>query len=213
MRLEIKMPFIDDLALELISLVMVSGIVVYLTGIAYLEYRKNGPKNVEETLRLGIFPLGFLGGLIVILGLWQEMTWPFPGGTSLYNIAFSDVYLIFGILLLVMVFSLALRQKLQVVGFFSLLGGLMAFYYGSIIYSQHLTKSPLATLALYASFGIAGVFTYPATYAFDSMSRGRRPGVVYAVALLIFWLFFIIAAVFAAVIGVPAVLEHIQSPP
>ncbi len=207
------MPFIDDLALELITLVMTSGIVVYLTGIAYLEYRRNGGKNVQETLRLGIFPLGFLGGTMTILGLWQEMTWPFPGGTSLYNIAFGDVYLIFGILLLSMVFSLSMRQKLQVVGFFSLLGGLMAFYYGSIIYSQHLTKSPLATLALYASFGVAGVFTYPATYAFDSMTDGKKPGMLFGITLIILWLFFIFAAIFAAVIGVPAVLAHIQSTP
>lgn len=207
------MPFIDDLALELITLVMASGIVVYLTGITYLEYRKNGPKNVEETLRLGMFPLGFLGGVIVIIGLWQEMTWPFPAGTSLYNIAFGDVYLMFGIILLSMALTIAFKQKLQIVGFFALLGGIMASYYGSIIYSQGLTKSPLATLAMYTAFGIAGFFTYPATYAYDSMASGKSPGKGWGIMLVIFWLFFIFSAALAAVIGVPAVLEHIQSTP
>ncbi len=207
------MAFIDNLALELITLVMVSGIVVYLTGITYLEYRKNGPEKVEETLRLGMFPLGFLGAIIVVLGLWQEMTWPFPGGTALYNIAFGDAYLIFGVILLAVATTIALRQKLQIVGFFALLGGIMAIYYGMIIFTENLTKSPLGSLAMYAAFGIAGIFTYPATYAYDSMSEGKRPGNIYGITLIIFWLFFIFAAVFAAVIGVPAVLEHIQSTP
>lgn len=207
------MPFIDDLALELITLVMTSGIVVYLTGITYLQYRKNGPKNVEETLRLGMFPLGFLGGVIVILGLWQEMTWPFPAGSSLYNIAFGDAYLMFGIILLAVSLTIAFKQKLQIVGFFALLGGIMAIYYGSIIYSQGLTKSPLATLAMYTSFGIAGIFTYPATYAYDTMSEGKKVGMIYGITLIIFWLFFIFSAILAGTIGVPAVLEHIQSTP
>ncbi|MEM0134783.1 MAG: DUF981 family protein [Thermoplasmatales archaeon] len=207
------MAFIDDLALELITLVMVSGLVAYLTGITYLEYRKNGPQNVENTLRLGIFPLGALGSVIVILGLWEEMTWPFPGGSSLYNIAFGDVYLIFGIILLAMVFSLVLKQKLQVVGFFSFLGGIMAFYYGSIIYTQGLTKSPLATLALYSAFGVAGILTFPATLAYDYMASGKKPGMGFGVVLLLLWLFFIFGAILAAIIGVPAVLQHIQSTP
>ncbi len=207
------MPFIDDLALELITLVMVSGLVVYLTGLTYLEYRKSGPENVESTLRLGMFPLGFLGAVIVVLGLWQEMVWPFPATSSLYNIAFGDVYLVFGIILLAVALTIAFKQKLQIVGFFALLGGIMAIYYGSIIYSEGLTKSPLGTLAMYTSFGIAGIFTYPATYAYDSMAEGKRPGMGYGVMLIIFWLFFIFAAAFAAIIGVPAVLEHIQSTP
>lgn len=207
------MPFIDNLALELITLVMVSGVVVYLTGITYLEYRKNGPENVEKTLRLGMFPLGFLGAIITALGFWQEITWPFPATTSLYNIAFGDVYLVFGLILLAVSLTIALRQKLQIVGFFALLGGIMAIYYGAVIYTHGLTKSPLGALALYASFGIAGIFTYPATYAYDAMSEGKRPGMGYGVTLIIFWLFFIFAAVFAAVVGVPAVISHIESTP
>ena len=207
------MPFIDDLALELITLVMTSGVVVYLTGITYLEYRKNGPKNVEETLRLGMFPLGFLGAVIVVLGLWQEMTWPFPAGSALYNIAFGDAYLIFGVILLAVALTIAFRQKLQIVGFFALMGGIMSIYYGTIIYTQNLTKSPLGSLAMYTAFGIAGLFTFPATYAYDSMADGKKPGNMFGLTLVIFWLFFIFAAVFAAIIGVPAVLEHIQSTP
>ncbi len=207
------MPFIDNLALELITLVMASGVVVYLTGITYLEYRKNGPKNVEETLRLGVFPLGALGAIMLILGVWQEITWPFPGGTALYNIAFGDAYLVFGLILVAVVLAIAFRQKLQIVGFFAFMGGIMAIYYGAIIYTEGLTKSPLGAFAMYAAFGIAGLFTWPATYAYDSMGEGKKPGNIYGLTLLIFWLFFIFAAVFAAIVGVPAVLEHIQSPP
>lgn len=207
------MPFIDDLALELITLVMTSGIVVYLTGITYLQYRKTGPEHVEETLRLGVFPLGFLGTIIIILGLWQEMTWPFPATSALYNIAFGDAYLIFGVILLSVALTIYLKQKLQIVGFFALLGGIMAIYYGTIIYTQNLTKSPLGTLAMYTSFGIAGIFTFPATYAYDSMTEGKKPGMSWGIMLIIFWAFFIFSAVFAGIIGVPAVLEHIQSTP
>lgn len=207
------MPFIDDLALELITLVMTSGVVVYVTGLTYLKYRKDGPKGAQDTLRLAIFPLGFLGAIIVILGIWQETTWPFPAGTSLYNIAFTDTYLVFGLIALSVALSLAFKQKLQVSGFFGLLGGIMAIYYGAIIYSQGLTKSPLGSLAMYVSFGIAGLLTWPATFAYDTMNEGKKVGNMYGIILILFWLFFIFAAVFAAIIGVPAVLQHIQSTP
>ncbi|MEM0156311.1 MAG: DUF981 family protein [Thermoplasmataceae archaeon] len=207
------MPFIDDLALELVSLAMLSGIVAYVTGLAYLEYRKDGPKNVENTLRLAVFPLGFLGAVITVLALWQEMTWPFPGGSSLYNIAFSDTYLVLGIIALAVALSLALRQKLQLVGFLALLGGIMAIYYGSVIYHYGYTQSPIATLGMYVAFGIAGILTYPATYAFDSMQAGKKPSMYFGIALILFWLFFIFAAVMAGIIGVPAVLQHLGSPP
>lgn len=205
------MPFVDNLAVELITLVMVGGIVSYLSGIVYLEYRKNGTKNVEETLRHGIFPLGFLGGVITVLGIWGEIVWPLPGA---YNIVFADPYLILGILLISMSLAIAFRQKLQVVGFASLLGGIMAIYYGAIIYSDGLTQSPLGAFGLYAAFGLAGIFTFPATIAYDTMDeRKGKPASLWGIFLVLFWLFFIFAAVLAAVTGIPAVAAHIANPP
>ena len=206
--------FIDNLGLELITLIFASGITVYLTGNVYLEYRKNGTKNIESALRQGALPLGLVGAVVTILGLWGEMTWPFPGGEAKFNILFGDPYLIFGIILLSMALAIHFRQKLSIVGFFALLGGLMAIYYGALLYSQGLTQSPLGALAMYLAFGIAGVFTFPATLAYDNMEGkdAKGPG-IYAIFLILFWLAFIAAAIFSAIIGVPAVQGHLLSTP
>ncbi len=206
--------FIDNLALELITLVMASGITVYLTGTVYLEYRKNGPKNVEGVLRHGAVPLGFIGAISLALGLWSQMAWPFPGGSAKFNILFGDPYLIFATILVAMAVSIMLRQRLQYVGFFALLGGLMAIYYGSLLYAQNLTKSPIGALFMYVVFGIAGLLTYPATLAYDNMNEKQSsPGMGWGIVLILFWLAFIGAAILAAIIGVPAVNEHLLSTP
>ncbi len=208
------MPFIDDLALELITLIMGTGIAAYLTGTAYLEYKNNGSRNVQTVLRNGATPLGIIGLVSIILGLWGEMTWPFPGGEAKFNILFGDPYLMYGVILTSMAVALLLKQRLQYVGFFAFLGGIMSIYYGALLYSQGLTKSPLASLAMYASFGIVGIFTWPSTYAFDEMNEGHnKPPMFAGISLIIFWIFLILTAISVAIIGVPAVQEHLLSTP
>lgn len=203
------MAFIDNLAFEMLTLVMTSGVVVYTTGKMFLEYRKNGPKNVESTLRQAMFPLTLLGGLITAIGFWAEITWPFPDPNARFNILFGDPYLLFGIILLSMALSIAFKQKLQYAGFFAFLGGIMAVYYGSIIYSYQYTQSPLASLGMYLAFGVAGLLTWPATVAYDSMEEKEKgPGMIWGILLLLFWIAFILAAVFTGLVGVPAVYSH-----
>lgn len=206
--------FIDNLALELITLIMGTSIAAYLMGTAYLEYRKNGSRDVEGVLRKGATPLLLIGLISIILALWGEMTWPFPGGEAKFNILFGDPYLIFGLVLTSVTVSLLLRQRLQYAGFFGFLGGIMALYYGLLLYSQGLTQSPLGSLAMYGSFGIAGIFTWPSTLAYDKMNESKNvPSMVGGIALIILWIFLIFSAIFAAIIGVPAVQGHLLNTP
>ena len=72
------MAFIDDLAMELFTLSLVGIVSVYMTASVYLEYRKNGSKNIEEILKPGVFPLSVLGTVILVMGFYGEMTWPLP---------------------------------------------------------------------------------------------------------------------------------------
>lgn len=206
--------YIDNLAFQMLTLVMTSGVVVYVTGKMYLEFRKNGTKNVEATLRQAMFPLGLLGALITALGFWAEITWPFPDPLAQFNILFGDPYLLFGIILLSMALSIAFKQKLQYAGFFALLGGIMAVYYGSTIYSYQYTQEPLASLGMYLAFGVAGILTWPATLAYDSMDeKASGPSTSWGILLFLFWLAFILAAIFTGLIGVPAVFSHAGATP
>ncbi len=205
------MPFIDNLAFQMLTLVMTAGVVSYVTGKMYLEYRKNGTKNVEETLRQASFPLALLGGLVTVIGIYNEVTWPFGVNepNSKFNILFGDPYLAFGIILLSMALAIIYRQKLQYAGFFAFIGGIMAIYYGSIIYSYQYTQSPLAALGMYIAFGAAGILTFPATLAYDSMDeRAKGPSAMWGIILILFWLAFILAAIFTGLIGIPAVYSH-----
>ncbi len=118
------MAFIDDLAMELFTLSLVGVLSIYLTGTAYLAYRK-GVKDIEEVMKPGAFPLLVLGMIITIMGIYGEMTWPLPGS---YNILFYDPYLILGLILLMVAISLILKQKLQYTGIIALFAGLIAIY-------------------------------------------------------------------------------------
>ncbi len=76
------MAFIDDLAMELFTLSLVGVVSIYLTGSVYIAYRK-GIKDIEEVLKPGVYPLGILGGIITIMGIYGEMTWPLLGSYQL----------------------------------------------------------------------------------------------------------------------------------
>jgi putative membrane protein len=203
------MAFIDDLAMELFSLSLVGVVSIYLTGAVYVAYRK-GIKDIEGVLRPGVYPLGILGGIITIMGIYGEMTWPLPGS---YNILFYDPYLIIGLILLMMAVSIAMKQKLQFTGILALFSGLIAIYYGANAYMDKMTSSPIAMLGLYIAFGLTGVFTYPTTLIYDMLPGKDRVSKLWTVVLVIFWIGLIVSAVLAALTAIEAVPQHLLSPP
>lgn len=203
------MAFIDDLAMELFTLSLVGVVSVYLTGAVYLAYRK-GVKDIEGVLKPGVYPLSILGGIITIMGIYGEMTWPLPGS---YNILFYDPYLIIGLILIMIAVSIAMKQKLQFTGILALFSGLIAIYYGANAYMDKMTSSPIAMLGLYIAFGLTGVFTYPTTLIYDMLPGKEKVSKLWTVVLVIFWIGLIVSAVLAAVTAIEAVPQHLLSPP
>ena len=203
------MAFIDDLAMELFTLSLVGVVSIYLTGSVYIAYRK-GIKDIEEVLKPGVYPLGILGGIITIMGIYGEMTWPLPGS---YNILFYDPYLIIGLILVIMAVSIAMKQKLQFTGILALFSGLIAIYYGANAYMDKMTSSPIAMLGLYIAFGLTGVFTYPTTLIYDMLPGKAKVSKLWTVVLVIFWIGLVVSAVLAALTAIEAVPQHLLSAP
>ena len=209
MQIGVKMAFIDDLAMELFTLSLVGVVSIYLTGSVYIAYRR-GIKDIEEVLKPGVYPLGILGGIITIMGIYGEMTWPLPGS---YNILFYDPYLIIGLILVIMAVSIAMKQKLQFTGILALFSGLIAIYYDANAYMDKMTSSPIAMLGLYIAFGLTGVFTYPTTLIYDMLPGKEKVSKLWTVVLVIFWIGLVVSAVLAALTAIEAVPQHLLSPP
>lgn len=205
------MPFVDDLAIELFVLALVGVVSLYMTGTAYVEYRRNGAKDIEKVLRPGAFPLGLLGSFILIMGYYGEMVWPLPGS---YNILFGDPFILMGIVLTALAVSLALKQKLQFVGIVAAFSGLISIFYGYHAYLQGMTSEPLAMFGMYIAFGLTGIFTYFATYIYDSFpEKGGKPSNMWTVILIIFWIGLIVSAALASFTALNAVPQHLLNPP
>lgn len=203
------MPFIDDLAMELFTLALVGVMSLFMTSKAYLAYR-SGEKDIEAVLKPGAFPLGILGGIIVIMGLYGEMTWPLPGS---YNILYYDPYLVLGLVILMIAASIWLRFKLQYAGIMALFSGLIAVYYGANAYMQGMSAAPLAMLGLYLAFGITGIFTFPTTLIYDMLPEKGKASTAWNLVLIIFWIGLIISAILAALTAAEAVPQHLLNAP
>lgn len=202
--------FVDNLGIELYSLSFVGFLTLYMTVKMYLAY-KRGEKNLENHLRLGIVPMTVLGIFIFIMGLESEFTWPLPGA---YNILFFDPYVMLGVILIAATVSVLLKEKLQNVGFLTLLMGFVLIDYGVQAYSIGLTKEPLALLGLFVAFGVAAIFAYPVTLIMDRMpAMGKRPSAMWTAALVVFWIFLLLASVIAAVIASSAIPAHLVAVP
>ena len=204
------MVFVDDLALELFMLSLAGIVSLYTTGAAYRYYKSNGTKGIKDSMRSGAIPIGTLGAVMLILGLFGEIAWPLPGS---YNILFYDPFMLISITLLGVAASLWTRQNMQYVGIFSMFAGLLAIYYGINAYLMKMTSSPLAMLGLYVAFGIAGVFTYPATLIYDRLPAKSKVSNIYTSMLIVFWIFLLLASILAAVVGVAAIPQHLLTPP
>ncbi len=152
------MVFIDDLALMLFTLPLVSVLISYTSIQAYLSFRKEGYQGIKRSLDDSIVPAGILGVVITVIALWGEFTWTLPGS---YNILFNDVYLLMGIIVLSYSFAVYTGKRLQTTGIFALFVGLITIYYGVVGFKLGLTQEPLALLGLYVTYGLAGVLASP----------------------------------------------------
>jgi putative membrane protein len=158
------MAFVDVLGFEIATLVIAAALFTYVAVVGYFALRRNDAHGLRSVLRGSAVPIGGVGIIATGLGFWGELAWPLPGA---YNILFSDVYLIFGVLLVAFALSAALTLKLQYVGVLGLVSGGVAMFYGFSAYQLNMTKEPLEMLLLYSGFGMAGVLALPATLVVD----------------------------------------------
>jgi uncharacterized membrane protein len=165
------MAFIDFLAFQE-GLLLIAAVMVGFVGVnVWWAMLRNDHAGVTSALRSGAIPVGAVGFIATALAVWAEETWPFPSipGTRMasYNVFFTDVYLLFGLTLVVLAITMALRLKLAYAGLFALVAGAITMGYGWNGYILGLTKEPLETLLMYLAFGGVGVFAFPATVMTD----------------------------------------------
>jgi putative membrane protein len=163
------MAFVDNLAFEMVTLVLAAATIAYTAFMGLVEYRRRGPEGLRSSLRGSVAPVGFVGGFALALGFWGDLAWPLPGA---YNILFGDVYVLFGIVLMGFAVSVLLGTKLQYLGILSLVAGVAVIEYGYQGYLLGLTKEPLQMFGLYGAFGLAAVLAFPATLVADRMLTG-----------------------------------------
>lgn len=162
------MAFIDILAFEEVLLLAAAVVVGYVGVAAFWAMRHDNATGVRSALKGAAIPVGAVGGVATVLALWGEMVWPYPAPyLSSYNILFNDVYLLFGITLVVLAVALATTSKLQYAGLFALVAGGATIAYGWNGYVLGMTKDPFETLLLFGAFGLAGILSFPATVITD----------------------------------------------
>jgi len=162
------MVFIDILAFEEVTLVLAAVIVGYVGLVGWWTMRRNDPAGVKSVMKGAAVPIGAVGAIATILGIWGEMVWQYPAPyLASYNILFNDTYLLFGVTLLAFAISMALSLKLQYAGLFALVAGGTAIAYGYQCWMIGMTLEPFKTFLLFSAFGLAGLFAFPATVVAD----------------------------------------------
>ncbi|MGD0249398.1 MAG: DUF981 family protein [Thermoplasmata archaeon] len=158
------MAFVDFLAFEEVTL-LIAAVLIGYTGVAvFLAMRKDDASGVRSGLKGAAIPVGSVGVVVTSLALWSEVAWPLPGS---YNILFTDIFLLFGVTLVVLAVSMATSSKLQFAGLFGLVAGGVTIAYGWSGYQLGMTKDPLETFLLYGAFGLSGILAFPATLITD----------------------------------------------
>ena len=165
------MAFIDFLAFQEALLLIATAIVGFVGLSVWWAMRRNDAAGVKSALKAGAVPIGALGVIATILAVWAEETWPFPAipGTNLasYNVLFTDVYLLFGMTLVILAITMAFQLKLAYVGLFAFVAGAITAGYGWNGYILNMTKDPLETFLMYLAFAGVGIFSLPATLMTD----------------------------------------------
>lgn len=204
--------FVDDLALEYFLVTMVSVITLYTIAAVYLEYRKNGTKNLRAAMAPAGFPLLVLGTVILLIGLFQEFVWPLPRS---YNIFFGDPFLMLGMVTLVYAIAVLKDYKLQYPGIFAFFIGLMAVTYGYFGYINNLphASQALETFILYLGYGAFGILVYPVSLIYDILPSRTKSPYIANIILVIFFFLVLLAMVASTYGGLTAVGSHIKSAP
>lgn len=204
--------FIDDLAFELLTLSLAALMILYMSLSIYVDYRRNGEKDIEKHLKPGMAPLAILGVVMLSLGLEGEFVWPLPGS---FNILYFDMYTLVAIVIIAFAISIRLEYKMQYVGLFAAYAGVMAIYYGIRAYQLSIIgPTTIDLLLMYIAFGFVGILSYPVSLIIDRVPQKGNPSWKgWTVILILFWIAVLGAMIASGYIGFDAVFSHLAVPP
>lgn len=169
-------PFVDDLGFIVALILSAAAVFTYTSVRAFLAIYRNDPKALRSVLKASAIPVGLIGVVAFLLGLYIEIAWPFllSDGLGSYDIFFGDVLMLFSMVMIVYAIVAYLGLRLEYAGLFALISGITVAWYGYWGYTTlvkpgvlGLTKDPLETFLLYLAFAAAGFFAFPATLAVD----------------------------------------------
>lgn len=204
------MAFIDNLAYGLFSISFASFLLLYTVISMYLVYRRGG-KNYSDYLKSASIPLLLIGIYMVITALWGQFTWPLPGS---YNTLFYDPMVSFGLLLIGFFAAVRYKVRLEYVGFFGLLVGLLVIVYGIQGYQIGLTQAPLAMLVMFILYGLSGIIAYPVALIADRLPGHKKSvWVGWYVFLALFCILMLLAGLLSAGAGFQAISAHLITAP
>ncbi len=158
--------FVDDLGLQEAFLFFAAVILTYVAVIGWWAIVKNNPERLKGILKGAAIPVGLIGFASLALALWGEMAWPLPAS---FNILYTDVSLMFSMVLVAFALSAGLGYRLQYAGLFALAAGAVTAFYG---WSGYVLGKPNASgsfdmLLLYLGWAAAGISAFPATVIVD----------------------------------------------
>jgi putative membrane protein len=228
------MTFTDDLTLVLDLLILVACTVFYTGFTVWFEMRRKDSLRAQTHLREGALVLGSLGGVLGIVALWGEFTWPLsatgPTGANVlaaYDILFFDSLVLLSILLISFAIAVNLRRPTHFVGMIGVVIGFGIISYGYRGYVLGYTEEPLETLLLFLGFGAVAVLSYPVTLYLDWFVVGPAvPGVdpmpsdpiprypkMWTLFLGLFLAMVVLAGIAALFYGFDTAWAHLGSPP
>ncbi len=178
--------FIDYVALMLVNL---SASLVLLALFVLKFLNSDG-----ERMAPGFLVTGFIAAATA---LYMIFTWPLP---SSYNIAFGELYVMFGVVIFVVGLALARGWDLLPLSIFAVFAGLASVVVGVRIAQRGMTDSPpLATLGFVLT-GLAAILSLPLYLAKNSR-------ILKAVVIVLL----VAAAAIWAFIGFGAYWKHLES--
>lgn len=196
------MPFVDPLTVMLIGLA--SGTAI---GGFYFFFAARG--NYEHVKAL-IFPAAGIGLFNFISGFYMSFAWPFPATVAAYNMLFGDPLLLFGLFLMVAAAMGYKDPKGFHMGIFPVLILFLGVYvlvgaYSIVQLKLESGQDLITAMGLYVFDGI-GALLAPIMYL-----NPEKPSTRYIYYLE--WIILGVGTIFALVIGMMGLNEHLASPP
>jgi putative membrane protein len=165
--------FINYITLMLINLV--AGLFL-LAG--YVYFGMDGANK-----KLWIPGFGMTGAIALVTGFHMTFTWPVTG---VFNIAYGETSVLFGILFLTASLALAFGWDLLTVAIYGFFAGLAAIVIGARILNLGLTRQPLLSGIGFILTGLGGVCAAPTLYFKTNRSWRLLGAIVLIAAALIF---------------------------